>query len=551
MKGIFSFSLPLLFTAFIFSGCATSGGTLFRDTVKTNTAAAVSQSKKADSSPTWTSTSSDSTVESGDGLTITTDPSGSSVYINGEFTGTTPLNVKPETGTYRITVKLQGYYKRTAWIDYTKGENREIDFTLKQITGFLYLQAHPSPVEVTGNGVSLHQGVNELPVGTYQIDARLFGYISSSTTVTIRDSRTTTLTIDLKQAPFSFSNLSLSRKVFNPGNPSGLGQSDITFTVSSYGRGTLTILSPLHTPVLVHSFRYFNKWNQHFIWKGTAQNGGQLADGTYTILLTGENEDGTLKDQRTALVTINRSLVIKGRNVFSGASGLLFAPSPDILPKGSSQIFLSSMGHADSAGYRFPSSVSLRAAPLQNMETDIAGGVIIQSPASNVYFLSLAAKTGIWHIPGALSFNLSALIKGTYLFGTYTDTMHNFTGLSVSLPAGCTFGPLTLIITPDIIVSPFQVSADKGTSPTGWNLWGYARGGLVFEAGALWTALSASMRTRPFKEGFAPDYPVSAGWEVNWILPNTGIILSGYLTGAFDPEKGYYLNAGGGVGVIN
>ncbi len=539
------FTVSFLFIAIILSGCATSGGTLFKDVVKKSAAEPAGQSK------TWTSSSSSNTDDTADGLTVTSDPTGSNVYIDGEFMGVTPLSLNLKTGQYRLTVKQEGYHKETRWIDYTEGDKRGIDITLKQITGYLYLEAVPPHAEITSNGAPLQRGVNELPVGTYQIEARLFGYIPYTTSVTIRNKDTTRLFINLLPAPFTLSELSVSRSILNPGNPSGLGQSSITFTVSSYGRGKLSILSPSHSTVLVHSFRHFDNWNQRFTWNGTDSSGKKLEDGTYTVIVSGESEDGTAHDRKTAFITIDQSFIIKARNVFSGVSGTLFTPTPDILPRGSFQFLLSSLGHADTSGYRFPSAVSFRAVPAEKLETDISGGIIIQAPADTVYFISLAAKNKIIKTKGTVSFGLSALVKGTYLFGTSLDTMHNFTGFTLGIPSGITFGAFSLFFTPELTVSPFQVSSVNETSPLGIYAWGYARGGILLDAGPVWTAVSASVRTLPFNEGFSMDYPVSAGWEVNWILPDTGIILSGYLTGAFDPDRGYYLNAGGGVGFIN
>ncbi len=540
------FKASFLLIVVILSGCATSGGTLFKDAVKKSPENPVFQPD------TWTTSSSSSTTgDIKDGLTVTSKPTGSSVYIDGEFMGTTPLNLKLETGKYKVSIKQEGYRKEEQWINFTKGDKQEIDFILKQITGYLYLETVPPHVEIQSSEATLRSGVNELPVGRYQIEASLFGYTSYTASATIRNNRTTKLFIKLLPAPFKFSELSVSRSVFNPGNPSGLGQSSITFTVSSYGRGELSILSPSHSTVLVHSFRHFNNWNQRFTWNGTDNSGKKLEDGTYTVVLTGESENGTEHDRKTAFITIDRSFVIKARNVFSGASGLLFTPTPDILPRGSFQLLLSSLGHIDSSGYMFPSAVSLRAVPAENMETDISGGIIIQSPANNVYFFSLAVKNEIVKTDTPVALGLSALVKGTYLFGSYLDTMHNFTGLSLGISSGLTLGNLSLVFTPEITVSPFQVSPLNETSPLGIYAWGYARGGIILDAGPIWTAVSASVRTLPFNKGFSLDYPVSAGWEVNWIFPDTGIILSGYLTGAFDSYRGYYLNAGGSVGFIN
>ncbi len=492
---------------------------------------------------------SDTTAEK-TGLSIKTVPSGSAVYINGNFAGITPLTLEPETGKYRITVQKGGYYNETYWLNFTKGEKREIDFVLKKITGFLYLETVPSRTKVQGNGISLHRGVNELPTGIYRIKADLFGYTPYETIVRVRKKQTTKLSIHLTPAVFAFTRFSVSKNIFNPENPSGLGQDTISFCVSTYGTGSLTIRSPSGKTVLSRIFPSFNRKNQYFVWNGTDRYGNILENGTYTVVLTGKNRGGTQRDTKRTYITIDHSLVIKGRNIFSGASGTLYSPTPEILPEKNIQLSFSGIGHINGTDYLFPLSVSARIGFADNLETDISGGITVTSPEDTAYFFSLAVKHKFLKTKGTIPFSMAVLAKGTYLFDTYADTMTNFTGVSVSLPAEIMFGSFSFIFTPDIILAPFQISSAGTAPPLDFSLWGYGRGGIIFDAGPFWTAVSAAVRTDSFTKGVSIRYPLETGWEINWLLPGTGVFISGYITSEVYSNGGYSLSAGGGVGII-
>ncbi len=527
---------------FVLSGCATSSGTLFKDTVQSDSASKAENTQ--DEGSTYTEPE-----EPAEGLTITSDPSGAEIYIDRTYQGKTPLTLTPGSGRYRITLKKEGYYSESRWIEYNTGTSVSINFPLKQITGYLYLTTYPSETEVKASSFGLSKGVNELPIGNYTISADLFGYDHFSTNITIYEKSTTNLIIHMQPSKFSFSPLSLTRQVFNPNNPSGLGTSRISFTVTTYGKGILSIKSEDGTTVRKHQFEPFTTWEQGFTWDGKDSRGRTVPDGRYRITLIGVDSKGVEKDTKTAVIRIDHSLIIKDRNSFSGASGTMFSPTPDTLPMGSVQIDIGSIGHMESNLYRFPTSVALRVVPTEQLEADITGGILLQSPADNAYFAGIALKKGL--IPqGNSPFSLSFIAKGSYLFGTYTDSLTNFTGLSVSLPAALTFGPVTLAVTPDILLSPYRVSVGNEAYPAGFYLYGYGRGAVILDFGSAWMALSGALRTTYRDGGIADDYPAYAGGELHWILPGTGIIVSGFISGEMDPASGYFINAGGSVGLI-
>ena len=88
-------------------------------------------------------------------LTITSDPEGSEVYINGEKIGVTPiLNFKKEEGQYKIELVKNGYEKISLNVELKSGENRNLNYKLNKITTqevskkILKIESSPQEAEV-------------------------------------------------------------------------------------------------------------------------------------------------------------------------------------------------------------------------------------------------------------------------------------------------------------------------------------------------------------------------------------------------------------------
>ena len=71
------------------------------------------------------------------------------------------------------------------------------------------------------------------------------------------------------------------------------------------------------------------------------------------------------------------------------------------------------------------------------------------------------------------------------------------------------------------------------------------------DAGPTMIGVSTALRTTTFDEGFSIDYPLSAGIELHWLIPGTGMFITGIVSGEFNSADNYYINAGGGIGIIN
>jgi len=527
---LFVFSL-----AFLLFSCMTSKGALFDDVVSEDSDKTESNYNNEDS-----------------GLTIQTYPYSSDVYINDNYSGISPVTELLPTGSYRITVKKEGYYPSTEWVNYTENDSVTVDIDLNPITGFLQIDTDNLEINLSTSGDKLYPGENELQIGNYIVTAEQFGFETLVKKITIHENKITNLDIKLKPATFRISSFFVDRKIFNPENPAGLGESKLLFEVTNFGSGELEIFSPGGNSVLKHSFQSFNQKNQAFTWNGKDRRGNMLSDGTYAIVIKGKDLNGENPSIKETSVTIDSSLHIRVRNIFNGVSGTLFSPSPDILPPGSFQLTLNGLGHIDSisGNYRFPIILGVRTVPVKDMEISGQAGTIIQKPLVESYIFSVSAKKAILPSRNYKPYELTGTLKGTYLYNTFRDTQTNFTGLSAGLSTSVSAGPLAFILAPEITVSPYGISY-SGTSDPGFYIWAYGRTAVLIDLGPAMIGISAAFRSTSFDKGFSIDYPFSTGVELNYLIPGTGMFITGIISGEFSSPDNYYINAGGGIGIIN
>jgi len=521
----------------IFStSCVTSEGTLLEDVVSADTEISSEEDNQ------------NSDKEEITGLTITTTPSNADVYIDDTYAGISPVSELLSSGNYRIKVEIEGYYSTTEWVNYSAEENVSLNINLQPIVGFLDISVEPEKANISSGWDNLYAGLNEIQIGNHLVAAELFGYEKWEQQVNIYKDKTTMLEITMQPSVFNISNLFLSRQAFNPANPEGLGESKISFDVSTYGSGELTIFSNNGNSILTNIFPHFDNWNQSYVWNGKDNFGNLMPDGTYKVVISGKDMKGNNISREETFITIDSSLIIRIRTTLNGTSGTLYCPTPDTLPEESFQITVSTFGNINENTYRFPFAASVRIIPKNKLEITGQAGVIILPETSESYFFSGSVKNVIFNTKVT---DISWYLKGAYQNNHKTDSQTNFTGLSAGLPMSVSISPITLIITPEIILSPFRISYDETDYDPGFYPWGYGRAALIFDIGPAMLGISAAARITPYSIGITDNNPLSAGVELNYIIPGTGIFISGIVSGEFSSTKDYYINAGGGIGLIN
>jgi hypothetical protein len=433
----------------------------------------------------------------------------------------------------------------------------------------------PRDALVTVGSESYEPGrVSELPVGRYTLRVRSFGYEEHRETVVIRERVLTELSVTLADAPFRVSDLRVSRERFNPDNPGALGKVTIGFEVSSFGTATVVILDEEGREIHRASLPRFTTWNQEITWGGRLAGGQAVPDGVYTVELRAVGEQGEPPVERSAQLRVDSSLILAFRSVFSGGAGLLYAPTPELLPGGSFQLSTLVMAHweqaADGTLVRVPVALAGRwgfagrgagdysTAPFQRWELDVQAGSIVgyAGPAGEEsfvfpFFASAALRTALLAPASAIGVRSALQAKLAYQ-GVSTDTLANSTGFSLGLPSALELGSMALLLEPEIILSPWRVSYDPDASrEAGFFPWLYARAGVLVDLGVLTAGLSASLRTTPFTEGFALDLPFQAAVELHWLVPRSSLFLSFAFAGEFSPPEGYYLQGGAGLGLVH
>lgn len=558
-----------LFTAFLslilaVSGCTTSSGSLFKDMVSDSEEASDSDKKEKQEAavekkekPKYEKAEDIKESEEDEertGIYIESSPDDAEVYINGFYEGETPLYLEHfESGQYAIELRRTGYYKQTIWVQYDGETYTEYKITLEEITGFLEIDFRPADAEVLAAGNRISMGISELQIGTYNITVRKFGYEPFLKSVTIQENQTTSISGVLEPAEFRVSDLQVSKKVFNPKNPGSLGRADFSFRVTTYGSGALSIYNETDEKVLEYRFPRFTAWRQAVTWDGRADTGQVLPDGEYRAVLTARPEEDDAVETKETTVRIDSSYVISYRSTWSGAAGLLYAPSPEVLPPSSFQFAASFMGHyeTDAAGtyYRFPIQVSYRFAPVKRLELT-AQGTLVPQTGQTAVAAGLSAK---YRIVDLSFFGLAGGVTGTYYSGDTLDSQTNYLGVSAFFPMMAGFGPVRIVIAPEIALSPSRVVYDStaGFPEAPLYIWPYARGGIHLQFGNLTFGLSGALRFVPFTEGFTVHWPAAAGIEASWILPDTqfALILQG--AGEISPVNGFYLMGGIGFALLN
>ncbi|MDR2133727.1 MAG: PEGA domain-containing protein [Treponema sp.] len=286
----------------------------------------------------------------GRGLSIRTRPNGVRVFINGAEQGRTPFSsdtLRP--GEYSVRLSKEGYRDRRFKVVVSDKSRLLVSIEMEEATGQVLLKvnrAEGSPPEDTlplrpvfiAGGRETEEPVLTLAVGWRQVQVRAFGWGDASATVFVREGRTTELSITLKPEPFRLSGGTVSRRRFNPHNAGSLGSVEFRFEVSAPGSGRLTIRDPGGAPVYTVPLGPFTSRSQQTAWNGRDRSGDVLEEGIYTARIEGTDLFGAEGQVFELQTEIDFSASIYPLSLSGGVPGLLFAPVPAVLPRGSFQI---------------------------------------------------------------------------------------------------------------------------------------------------------------------------------------------------------------------
>jgi hypothetical protein len=146
-------------------------------------------------------------------LIILSEPSGSSVYIDGLSRGTTPVTFNNlVAGSHTVLIDHTGYYEWRSEVPVPAAGTRTISATLSPLNsggvGSIYVSSEPggalvtidgNPAGKTPSGGSLI--LSTIPVGQHTISLALGGYLTQTLTTAVSENTVSTVSVSLPTAP--------------------------------------------------------------------------------------------------------------------------------------------------------------------------------------------------------------------------------------------------------------------------------------------------------------------------------------------------------------
>ena len=556
-------ALRLLVTALcaacilLVASCATSRGATLGKVVAAQGASASKSSGNPPQEP------SQNPPGSSKGLQVLTDPSSAEVWIDGDFKGLSPFVMEDiSVGWHRIVLKKAGYYETSAWVEF-KGDPVLYQTSLAEIIGFLQISATPAEVTVTVDGQEILSGTQQVRAGTHEVTVKSFGYRPYTTSVVIAEKAVTALSVMLQPAPFDVTDFSVPKTAVNPANPGLIGSIEATFSVTGPGKGELQVTDATGAEVYARVLPDFTTWEQSFTWDVHTSTGLVLADGVYTLSLLASSPGAEASVSRQFLITVDSSLKIAQRSVWSGSSGLLYAPVSEVLPQGDFQIGVLGAGIATLSDIQVPVQLGMRIGLAPGMELDASVGLI----ATSTVLPLTASVTTRWNLlsphggigtGAAIQVKFAAQLVATQhmIAPLLTDTFANFSGISVEIPLQLTLGAVSGLLSFGVTGSlwyPYLFQADGFTPVFGPVAWMYVRAGVLLDLGSVTAGISASTRTQQLPGGYAflsSPIPFEAGAEIHWLVPGTRLVVSGIFAGEYQDSNNYYFMGGAGLGFL-
>jgi formylglycine-generating enzyme required for sulfatase activity len=134
------------------------------------------------------------TLQQADGvLRITTIPAGAGITVNGNFEGSSPLEIAVRSKTrYRVQVFKAGYAAVNQTLQLASGEERNLELALRRLTGEVVVITEPADAKLYVDGEargSANQTI-VLPTSPHQLEIRRDGYAGYSTSIVPRNGLT-------------------------------------------------------------------------------------------------------------------------------------------------------------------------------------------------------------------------------------------------------------------------------------------------------------------------------------------------------------------------
>lgn len=493
-------------------------------------------------------------------LEITSDPEDATVFLGFRRVGRTPLTLTDlEPGRYLVRLEKEGFYPEERAISLGRGESLVLDIELEQITGFLSVESNVDNPVIIVDGTTYTKDFIELPIGSYRVRIRSFGYRDLVAAIEIEPERQTRLEIELLPAPFEISELRVTRARFNPENPGILGRTGVTFEVSAPGEGVLLITDEQGRVVEEIPMGPFETWEQRVTWDGRDASGKALGRGSYSITLEATGRDG-LRGKQRANLEIDPSLIVNYRSAWGGFPGLSFVPTPSSLPATTFQ--LTAQGAGTLAGpphglpRRYPIRFGLRVGLGTGLELGAHGGLVPTEDTTDTRWNVGGSLLYGNSLPtsGVVGIHLGGVVSGTYesssISGSFAspDTFGSRGGVGIALPVMVRVNGFSALVSPGYRLAPAPISYDASPTPNEWTHYGVLRAGVLYDVSGFTVGLSGVAKSR-LDDPFGV-VPVHAGLDLSYVIPGSPVALSFLTAVEWSGVHAVYLQSGVGVGLL-
>lgn len=258
---------------------------------------------------------------------ISSNVTGASVYLNGNYQGNTPLTIKNlADGNYKLRIEKTHYETRQLTIRVRRGHEREYYIELKRITGRLSFTVTPGNATIQCDGITISSNPVTLDEGNHTVTVKCFGYNTSTYQVEVIRDMLRRVTVSLDEAQFAITSMSSSRASFNPRNAGSLGSNTINFSVTAPSSGMLTIHDSGGTLLASYNYGTFSTWDYSFTWDGRTPSGAYAPDGVFTATLEASGQSVS------CTFTIDSSITYPQLSCTSDGTGLGSVASAQMYP---------------------------------------------------------------------------------------------------------------------------------------------------------------------------------------------------------------------------
>ncbi|MDK2950918.1 MAG: hypothetical protein PWQ77_583 [Kosmotogales bacterium] len=191
-------------------------------------------------------------------LSISSNPSNASVYINNSYYGKTPMNITLMENNYSLEIEKSGYVNYTETINLNRDISRNITLTPETKNYNLNLKSNPNGASVYLNNT--YYGVTpinlNLQEGNYDLLLQLNGYEDYSTTINLNRNITKTFTLNEITAEINISVDPTGVKLYVNGKSYGTVYSSGKTVEIGVGYNEITLIKEGYRTIV--DYKYFN-----------------------------------------------------------------------------------------------------------------------------------------------------------------------------------------------------------------------------------------------------------------------------------------------------